>query len=178
MDDVGIMRNITGYHGTSKNHGDKIIREQNISPSTKNSEWLGHGIYFWAYRGDAVWWGMLESQKERNKGYSPVVLISELTVQEDRFLDLDDSAQYTAFCAEAEKVMKGACGLAFDNMREARCFVSNYYAKAHNIDLLAYTFTKRNHTTFGFDQVNKRQYCVKNKEIIQSIKMEVDDYAV
>ena len=134
MGDVGIMRSITGYHGTSKNHGDKIIREQNIIPSTKNTEWLGYGIYFWAYRNDAVRWGSMESQKERNKGYPPVVLISELTVREDRFLDLDDSAQYEVFCAEAKEIMESASGLVFGNMKEARCFVSNYYAKAHDID--------------------------------------------
>lgn len=175
---MGIIHRITGYHGTSKNHGDQIVREQNIYPSTKKTEWLGNGIYFWAYHSDAVWWGKKESQKLQNAGYGPVVLFSTLAVEEERYLDLDDSAQYEKFCAEVDEFLRSADGLSFKSTFEARCYLSNYYAEVHGIDLLAYTFSKRNYSNSYFDQLNRRQYCVKNKEIIQSIEMEVDDYAV
>jgi len=175
---MGIIHRIIGYHGTSINHGSKIIQEQNIYPSTKKTEWLGNGIYYWAYRSDAVWWGRKESQKTKNRGFCPVVLSSELAVAEERYLDLDDSAQFEQFCAEVDEFLKTANGLAFEKPHEAQCFLSNYYAKVHNIDLLACTFGRRYDTESGFGQLNRRQYCVKNKEIIQSINMEVEDYAI
>ena len=175
---AGMIHSTIGYHGTSANHGNKIIQEQRINPSTKQTEWLGNGIYYWAYRSDAVWWGRLESQKAQNSGCAPVVLTSELSVAYEHFLDLDDSEQYTNFCNEADEFLKSANGLAFKNIYELRCFISNYYAAAHNIELLAYTFSRNNQTGSGFDRLNRRQYCVKDPKVIQSIKMEVDDYAV
>ena len=36
-----------GFHGTSVDSARKILDEQRMIPSTKEYDWLGHGIYFW-----------------------------------------------------------------------------------------------------------------------------------
>lgn len=45
-----------GFHGTTTENAEKILAEKKFNQSKKLDEWLGKGIYFFAYPEDAEWW--------------------------------------------------------------------------------------------------------------------------
>lgn len=46
---IDYNRTIVGYHGTSKDKAQRIVRTQAFAASRNDHDWLGHGIYFWEY---------------------------------------------------------------------------------------------------------------------------------
>ena len=64
----------TGYHGTTRTNAEKILQEQRFINSTKANEWLGDGVYFFAYRSDAEWW----VKANRYKNQKTEILKAEL----------------------------------------------------------------------------------------------------
>ena len=56
----------TVYHGTIQQKADAIVKEGFIE-SSKDIEWLGTGIYFFAKREDAELWAENEAAKKKNK---------------------------------------------------------------------------------------------------------------
>ena len=79
----------TGYHGTTRTNAEKILQEQRFINSTKANEWLGDGVYFFAYRSDAEWW----VKANRYKNQKTEILKAELAYNEEQLLDLDNSQQ-------------------------------------------------------------------------------------
>lgn len=63
----------TVYHGTIQQKADAIVKEGFIE-SSKDIEWLGTGIYFFAKREDAELWAENEAAKKKNKVTKPCLL--------------------------------------------------------------------------------------------------------
>lgn len=73
---------ITGYHGTTLDCGNNIIKEGQYHLSSSKTEWLGKGVYFYVNFSDAFEW-------KPKSGDEKVVLHSVIRVKDDEFLDLD-----------------------------------------------------------------------------------------
>lgn len=114
------MAKFDAYHGTSVSAAFGI-RDNGYKPSVSNAEWLGNGVYFFLdgisdAKKDAECWAICQSWNKdtRCRDYETyAVLYSELNVEDEFILDLDDdcSDKRKAFCEFRE--------LFFDKIREA-----------------------------------------------------------
>lgn len=77
---------IEGYHGTTKANAMDILSQNHFRNSTKNNEWLGTGVYFFAYAGHAKWW----CSHARFANCETVILQAILEYRQEQLLDLDD----------------------------------------------------------------------------------------
>ena len=88
-------KTLTGYHGTSKEKSESILKNGfEISESKdKNYEWLGDGVYFWEDDYYAVQWNIIDIEKnnkdkniETLKDYE--IIKSKLRVNESKLFEL------------------------------------------------------------------------------------------
>ena len=56
----------TGYHGTTEDHARSILKEKQFITSTKDTEWLGRGVYFFKHARHAEFWAKAECRKSKN----------------------------------------------------------------------------------------------------------------
>lgn len=173
---------ITGYHGTLKNRAVHICMV-GFNPSTKENEWLGHGVYFFEKFNYAKKWAISEANRQNSEHQCPVVLIAEIHVPVQSFLDLDNVDVMQTFRNELKRLYSltfqgGQRGAPqFNNKKEARCFFCNLYTKVHpEIKVLAFTFIRDIcYDEYGFPYpYGQRQLCVIDNSCIEMpLRMEV-----
>lgn len=166
-----------GYHGTTDSSAKKIIEQQHFIPSTKDTEWLGEGVYFFAYKFHARVWANNEVAKPKNAGKTAAVLSAHLTYEEDQLLDLDDPEQLQQVnelfrtVAEKTSVLKNApkFDLHGKALKKRWCLLCNTYRRINKrIAITAYTF-QRGKVQNSFPNT-QRQFCVNKSEIISEIQ--------
>lgn len=82
---IDYHRTIVGYHGTSRDQAEKIVRTQRFQPSKNQHDWLGHGVYYWEHAPrQALWWA------QRKFGRDAAVVASMIRL--GQCLDLLDPA--------------------------------------------------------------------------------------
>lgn len=79
----------TGYHGTSLDSGGNILAQKRFWESRDDEEWLGVGVYFFKYDGDATWWCRRESQY--------MIIAADIQADPARVIDLDSPEDAEAF---------------------------------------------------------------------------------
>ena len=175
------QKQIVGYHGTTKNHAEAILRCGRFYDSTKDNEWLGHGVYFFEHKGYAVEW----TKQDRFKYEIGHVLAADLIFDEIQLLDLDDPYDYAIledvinkllerYNNEGKSIVIKEKGLA--EKSKQWCFACNAIRKLQpNIGIIIYTFQMYRPTDYarGFFQKNQRQICVSDHRIIHNIRTEV-----
>lgn len=166
------MVNIKGFHGTLDEKANKILNSKFIH-SSKNSEWLGSGVYFFAERKDAEWWADLEIKKPKNKGAKAAVLVAEIITQDNNFFDFDIVANSTLFSEKVEELITVVKSKYHGKNSDAqvRHALCDWFAEKYNIDVYAYTFPIRiiiNDVGFPVVQ-NQRQICVRNDACITNL---------
>ena len=75
----------TGYHGTSKESADAIIKDKKFRISNGEEQWLGDGIYFYPDFGDALNW-----KYNDNDADVEAVIHAIIRIDDDEYLDLDN----------------------------------------------------------------------------------------
>ena len=175
---------IVGYHGTLKKNAKQIVDTQKFYKSTKRTEWLGKGVYFYQYIYHAWQWADDQVRKEEHKsGDSAAVLKADICIQNDHIFDLDDPAQkkeldlffkeVLEYSQEARAIKRE--GKDFDHKR--KCLACNLYCQANTtIQMITYTFRGRQSKANPHQEVypqTEKQLCVKDTSIIKNIK-EVD----
>lgn len=165
-------RKIYGYHGTTQDKADVIVRAQTFLDSSKDNEWLGAGVYFFAYLGHAKWW----VAAKRYRGTETSILKSCLEYTDEQLLDLDDPEQLkkvNEVVGEAVRIANES-GLTTPsvNLKEVSesqkwNFVCNTFRSiCPEIGITMYTFmTKSYFDTIGYRQT-QRQICVSDHSII------------
>ena len=153
-----------GYHGTTKENAEKILLECKFIDSNKNNEWLGRGVYFFAYQDHAKWW--LESRRYITK--EVCILFASLEYTDSQLLDLDNPAKLKEvedILAEAVSMskpfQKKNVNLSFKSYYEQLCVACNTIKSLFpEIGIIIYTFSqKRVGKNSGF-RFNQRQICV------------------
>ena len=161
------MAKIIGYHGTSSNNIDVILKEGFIISNKKN-EWLGRGIYFFDNDWQAKWWC-------NQKKYSKFGII-EVEIIYERILDLDrlkDREIYQKSCFEYKKELEKK-KIYFENEEEAKlkiqCLFLTMYKEKNNIDVIKKTFNLEKIRKLPYDVLTKThtQYCVSSEKNINN----------
>lgn len=160
----------TVYHGTSVTAAANIRKEHHFRESRTDNEWLGWGVYFFAYEQHAQRW-------IKNRGLSPgTVLTVQLEYRDEELLDLDDPDQLEALNHEIEslnRILKDKIvikpGEVHENWKHW-CFSCNMYRKFHpEIGMISYTFPQRKNPGASHFPCNERQICVSKHDMITEI---------
>lgn len=172
------MNILIGYHGTTAENADKILEDQRFLDSNKNNEWLGKGVYFFAYKGHAEWW--ISQNKYRDK--NTAVLQAKLEYEDDQLLDLDDPEQLKQlehfiqiYINKLNKLEDRTLKIEWSKQTPkqricASCNLLKQYEK--NIGIIIYTFSWAKCYEYSQFQINQRQICVNNHSIITTITKE------
>lgn len=164
---------IVCYHGTTTENMIKIKSNHHFIESTKDTEWLGKGIYFFHEKKDAHWW----TTHSRFKGQQTSVLTCTLQVEKYEILDLDDPKTLRNMQKRMYAVLKKSTdiGVKMAKMEEheRQCLFCNLIQKLMpEISLRCFSFStpfdSENPRDFGFS-VKQKQYCVVKQNIIKSI---------
>lgn len=148
------MQKIIGYHGTKERFADSIINDGfKIAKRKENDDhWLGHGIYFYSDYELAEWWGRTKVNRQNEKyGHDDKPVVIKGIIKGDTVWDLDRPFMLRKFkeCQknlEKEFIREGI-KLDFskgDTSKKIRCFWMDAVKKAHNINVIIYTFTRDN----------------------------------
>ena len=171
------MIEIYGYHGTTLDNAVKIVADQEFIDSNKDNEWLGTGVYFFAYKAHAEWW----IGHERFQGKETRVLKAELKYREEQLLDLDNPAMQeiansvlksaiTTANAKGEKLMSVDLDkLPSDKRCNIACNLVRFLCPEYGITSYTYT-VKCKPGIMGFKQTQK-QICVSDHSIIGKIEV-------
>lgn len=159
---------INAYHGTSLSAAESIWKEQHFNESTSDTEWLGCGVYFFAYKESAELW----INRQYRRLYPGRVITVQLEYNDEDMLDLDDPAQLANLNSELKRVqdrMEKVLSAPIVDYYKRWCLGCNWYTKLHpEIGIISYTFHRSADKVSGF-QSNEKQLCVKNHEIITCI---------
>lgn len=180
------MIKLKAYHGTLKKNVNSI-KENGFIISTKNFEWLGTGIYFFADKEFAEQWALQESLKRKGPNREPAVLSADLICNEEEFFDLDieENMKRLVGTITTAVSIKDNRGRFVIQDKEAnrilRCMACNLFSKAENIKIYAYSFPALQFNVIGFPIPKpQRQYAVQDNSYILNVNevpMEVDDDA-
>lgn len=170
------INRICGYHGTTTLRANEIIRKQDFVDSARDNDWLGTGVYFFAYIGHAKWWIEAERYQKRDT----CILSANLEYRTEQLLDLDDPEVLSVVedvVREAVKIANETTGIGTGvNLEKGHPskkwnFACNTYKKiCPQIGIITYTFTTpRKFEYIGYTQTQK-QICVSDHSIIKDIK--------
>lgn len=169
---------IIGFHATSQKNVHNILRNGFKINNKRNNEWLGYGIYLFEHHIDALTWG----EKTHYCQPKPQVIRCYIKVEENKYLNLDDSQQLSQYNKYYEKTLKKVSQVGkeiiFKNRNEAMCWGLNLYKKEYEIDAIKYTFqnnrTKniKNYASNKFSySYNETQICITNNEVIEKMEL-------
>ena len=167
---------IIGYHGTTLKNVERIMDEQRFVDSSKDNEWLGKGVYFFAYLNHAKWWVSVGRLKNIEAG----ILRATLEYSEEQLLDLDDPAQLERVEEAIKELIRSANDSNDDigqvdleglTEKQKWNFVCNAFRQiCPEIGITIYTFmANRRFETIGYQQT-QRQICVSDHSIICGIE--------
>lgn len=166
---------VSGYHGTIQIRANAILKEKKFHPSSKDTEWLGRGIYFFPYVWHAKKWAEQESRRTHKTNRFAVVLKASLLYGNSQMCDLDDPdmlSRVNEFVAAT--IQKSGITVNFSTLEKRKkwCLACNIYRKYHpEIAITSYTFivnVKRD-TYIGLRET-QRQLCVSDDTIIHDIQ--------
>lgn len=161
---------LLAYHGTTREAAKLIIEHEHFIKSNKEYEWLGHGVYFYELFEKAQWW----SQNKKN----PVVIETQISVEEGRLVNLDKPSEEDKFGAFIQLLEKDG-GFVFDDDKLiSRCQMMNMYMKSVKghvvIATLLSTNRKYKKTFSRIDYMRtEKQICVHDTSCIMYNKLKV-----
>lgn len=152
------MGNITAYHGTKSCFKDAILKKnfRVKEPHKKDNHWLGHGVYFFDEYELAYWWAETKVTVHNQKyGENNSASVIEAYIVYNKCVDLDTFKGRNIFFLfwqqyEKKLVRKGivldfAAGEKDSRLiqERKRCFALDCFKKEMGIDVLIYTFTRK-----------------------------------
>lgn len=172
---------IVAYHGTIKQKAHIILSSGQFLKSPKPTEWLGNGVYFYAYRKHAAIWAQRQVNKIENQNLerNPIILNAELSYTDEQVLDLDNPEQRQVFEEEvneawriANNYLRSLKDTNFDSKSRRWCAACNLFRNMHpEIGITFYTFST--YSQYDHNLIfgkNERQICVNVCSIITNIK--------
>lgn len=169
---------LVGYHGTLQSKAKKIIKGTFII-STKKTEWLGQGIYFFGDRRDAKYWAEQEAKKPHNRGEQPYVLRVDIICSESEYMDLDIEDSLDYFDKTLEEIHPKRSGPNFKSNEQARCYYCDLFKRVKGVKVLAYTFPRMTRSKWALPRVEpQRQICVANNDYIKNKRGEYDEQVI
>lgn len=165
------MTETTVYHGTTKASATLIKNQKQFQNSDKDTEWLGKGAYFFAYKTNADWW----TSHKRFEHQKTCVLESILEYEKEEILDLDDQETLDKVNLLMKNVVESYQEIGMKMNRwsdeKCQCFVCNFIQKLMPmIKIRCYTFPVQQGkcVPFRFGK-NQKQYCVVDQSVIKEV---------
>lgn len=157
---------LTGYHGTTEESAQSILKNKEYSISSGKTEWLGEGVYFYFEYHEAVKWTVLK------KYSSPAVLHNIIHVNDNEYIDLDEKEGKDLFQSVIDRFCES--GVPIDNTKEQQnqCAVANeIWKRCKECKLMMGTFhsEKRKMRTLTDPRPTRREFCLRNSDPIKSI---------
>lgn len=169
--------NTIGYHGTTRAQALRMVNERFFPNSDRKNEWLGKGIYFFAYKEHASWW----ISHSRYVGQETAIVVADLRYTKEQLLDLDDPAQLQILddivreAVEFSDRSKDSTGAEIKTKQQNWCFACNLIKQlCPEIGIIMYTFRdsgKRSYYTYSRLTGNQKQICVSEHSIITNVKI-------
>ena len=171
-------KKLVGYHGTSLENAQLILKEQHFKDSIKDNEWLGKGVYFFQYLHHAQWW----ISHSRFAGKKQSILQAVLLYADEQLLDLDDPVELERlfsvlkYMIEKRKDSSTSRKLNEDlTLNQRRCLACNLICQIRpEIGMIIYTFPSDSGNNIFTDVTgffrNQRQICVKDHSIITKVE--------
>ena len=170
-------KKITGYHGTTRENAEIIVSSQHIIESDRNNDWLGRGVYFFAYKEHAFWW----ISHTRYTGQETRILSSDLEYNDEQILDLDDPKELETLdslmkaAITASNLSDNPTAANLDTKQKRWCFACNLIKNLQpQIGIIVHTFRdsgKRVQYKYSEFYGSQRQICVSNPVIITNIQI-------
>ena len=157
------------YHTTEKDRAASILEDKFFKESTKDNEWLGHGVYFWDSLEDAVWWK--NNVKNADKDDTVIIKV-KLRCKYSEYKDLsirENMQEFKEICSEIKN--NKVKTLNINSRSKLRNIYCNYYKSVINVKLLSFEFVRNNE--YGF-QEKSIQYCLGEKfqdEIVEILEV-------
>lgn len=152
---------LTGYHGTTLNRAKNILKEKKFTPSSKDTEWLGDGIYYYFDIDDAYKW--------RN---SNAILHSVIKIDNDEYLDIDTeegALVYNLVLALVASLQSKKINTA-STVEKNQCAVMRLlWQKVPEIKVIAASFPayKTVLKTLIDKRTRRKEFCVRNNDCIK-----------
>lgn len=172
---VMIKYKITGYHGTTYDAAQNILKEKQFRHSTRKNDWLGTGSYFFAYKAHAKYW----LKNETFKSQKTAILEADFEYTREQLLDLDDPEDFFKLDRTIKKAIANIktgknpgpiVNLENSPVDKQWCLACNFYRKLNrSIGIIIYTFPIEPRSIAGFSQT-QRQICVSNDDLVVNIK--------
>jgi len=169
-----MSKKFIGFHGTTKEYADNIIKQKSFIASNDDEEWLGRGIYFFAdYISHARYWCT------KYKCYPQWSIIFS-NIEAEKIIDLDEPETYEEFLKLAQefknRYLKRSDGRP---RRIINAVVLNAMYKINPYDIVKGTFQGMPGYKLDYSFLNKQrvnvtphhvQLCIKNSLCIKSME--------
>ena len=159
---------LQGFHGTTRESGEEIVRTQTFKPSEKITDWLGTGIYFYFEKIHADDWCTKRDYKDS------MVLSACVCAEENEILDLrTDDGKATFLEIQDMLGQYGKLEQTWQAAERNQCMVANAIWKAcEYLKILAGDFApkKTEFPTLTDARPRRPEFCVRSNDYIREIK--------
>lgn len=156
---------ITGYHGTTREAAECILRDRYFEKSVGKKEWLGTGIYFYFDFADAYKWS---AQKENEA--SREVLHSVIKIKADEYFDLDSEIGKEIYQNIVEWLSAQADVEISASAQQNQCAVANcIWQEYPECKVIAMSFP-RERSKFSLltdPRPRRKEFCVRDNSCIK-----------
>lgn len=158
---------LTGYHGTTLVAAHSILEEGAYHLSTRDTEWLGSGIYFYPSFSDAYNWETIDGRIP-----AEAILHSVIKVKNTEYLDFDSDKGheiYQAACALISE-MQGKEISANLTESQTQCAIAKIVWDIHDeIKVLAASFPTEKKKVRAIKEARKyrKEFCVRDNSYIK-----------
>ena len=177
MKDADTMQ-LVGYHGTLKSRAHKII-SVGFNLSSKKTEWLCTGIYFFVDIENARYLARKECEKLKGYRDDPCVITADIACRKDEYVDLDDieNRKDMERTVRAAQPAQGAPN--FMSTDQMRCFYCELYKRLKGVRILSYTFPRVTYSRIGIPILREStQICVSDNSYIKDKRGDYYEYVV
>jgi hypothetical protein len=169
---------IDAYHGTSEQGAVGILKD-GYNESSKEDEWLGHGVYFFVDGvsdpfANAQEWARAQAYEDGRYKYERyAVLKSEISLDEDKILDITSTEGLKAFNEAKERLfhkIEKNFRTAFKKPDTHNCILFNYmlhFAEVHAVKHNLYIKTIRERKLkLRLNVPNTTVLCVRKENLV------------
>ena len=156
---------LTGYHGTTSESANNIIKEGKFDISRSDTEWLGEGIYYYFDIDDAYKWRNTEA-----------ILHSVIKIEDSEYLDIDSKLGADIYNEMLECISEihGQKISPSARVQQNQCAVMkmiwNEYPKVKVISASFPTYQTVFKTLLD-RRPTRKEFCVRNNECIKCTQL-------
>lgn len=157
---------VTGYHGTTKNNANKIVKENRFKISNNKDEWLGKGIYFYEKYSDAVKW------ETKDKHHSDAVLHVIVEIDDNEYIDFDSDKGKELFARMMGIIKSQNVEIRSNSAQINQCSTMNYiWENVPEVQAVFASFPTEPSIYPVMLQYRslRREFCVRNNDVIKDI---------